>query len=143
VGTRLFLSLCLKWHQIYTTIITSLNTTAGIATVKLEFPTGTYDLAINYTDLIGGKAYWQVSLNEREVGEWIGNYEDTLGHAVSANLDGHTASQIRIIFKGVLLGCLMVPKGLRWTMWLFFHLVFLIRNSPLVLTTKTRAQNLW
>jgi len=83
----------------YTAIITSSNTTAGTATTKLEFVDGTYDLAVNYFDVIGGRAKWQVYLNNKEVGGWIGDHEDTLGHAVSANLDGHTAS--RVTFKGV------------------------------------------
>ncbi|PMD44642.1 glycoside hydrolase family 67 protein [Hyaloscypha variabilis F] len=83
----------------YTAIITSSNTTAGTASLKLGFPSGTYDLAVNYFDLVGGSAQWQVFLNNKLVGEWIGDHEDTLGHAVSANLDGHTAS--RITFKGI------------------------------------------
>ena len=83
----------------YTAVITSSNTTAGIATMKLGFSSGTYDLAVNYFDVIGGRAHWQVYLNDKLVGGWVGNHEDTLGHAVSVNLDGHTAS--RIIFKGI------------------------------------------
>jgi alpha-glucuronidase len=83
----------------YTAIITSSNTTAGTASLKLGFPSGTYDLAVNYFDLVGGSAQWQVFLNNKSVGEWIGDHEDTLGHAVSAKLDGHTAS--RITFKGI------------------------------------------
>jgi alpha-glucuronidase len=83
----------------YTAIITSSNTTAGTATTKLEFVDGTYDLAVNYFDVVGGRAKWQVYLNGKEVGKWIGDHEDTLGHAVSANLDGHTGS--RVTFNGV------------------------------------------
>jgi alpha-glucuronidase len=83
----------------YSAIITSSNTTAGTATAKLEFVDGTYDLAVNYFDVVGGRAKWQVYLNGKEVGKWIGDHEDTLGHAVSANLDGHTAS--RVTYKGV------------------------------------------
>jgi alpha-glucuronidase len=83
----------------YMAVITSSNTTAGIATMKLGFSSGTYDLAVNYFDVIGGRAHWQVYLNDKLVGGWVGNHEDTLGHAVSVNLDGHTAS--RITFKGI------------------------------------------
>ena len=83
----------------YTAIITSSNITTGIAMTNLDFPAGTYDLAVNYFDLVGGRAKWQVYINEKEIGEWIGNHEDTLGHAVSSYLDAHTAS--RITFKGV------------------------------------------
>ena len=83
----------------YTAIITTSNTTAGTATTKLGFASGTYDLAVNYFDLVGGRAHWHVYLNANSIGEWIGDHEDTLGHAVSATLDGHTAT--RITFKGV------------------------------------------
>ncbi|KAL1968542.1 hypothetical protein VTN77DRAFT_1752 [Rasamsonia byssochlamydoides] len=88
----------------YTAIVTTTNTTTGTATTTLEFPSGTYDLAVNYYDLIGGRSHWQIYLNNRTVGEWVGNNEDTLGHAPSIYLDGHSAS--RITFRGV-----QVKKG--------------------------------
>ena len=85
----------------FTAIITSDNTTAGTAQTTLDFPSGTYDLAVGYYDLIGGKSHWQVSLNNGSslLGEWVGDNEDTLGHAPSTFLDGHSAT--RITFKGV------------------------------------------
>jgi alpha-glucuronidase len=82
----------------YTTIITSSNTAAGTATTKLDFPSGTYNLAVNCFDLIGGRVHWEVFPNDHALGAWTGNHQDTLGNAVSANLDGHTAS--RVTFKG-------------------------------------------
>lgn len=80
-------------------VVTSSNTTTGTATTKLNYPSGTYDLAVNYYDLIGGRSHWTVSINGRQVGAWIGNHEDTLGHAPSTYLDGHSAT--RITFKNV------------------------------------------
>lgn len=80
-------------------IITSTNTTVGTATTKLQFPSGTYDIAVNYYDLIGGRSHYQIFLNDHSIGQWIGNSEDTLGHAPSIYLDGHSA--IRITFRGV------------------------------------------
>lgn len=83
-----------------TAIVTSSNTTAGTATTKLtRFPSGTYDLAINYYDLIGGRARWEVYLNHRLLGQWVGNNEDRLGHAPSVYIDGHSAT--RVTFRGV------------------------------------------
>lgn len=83
----------------YTAIVTSSSTTAGVATTKLKFPTGTYDLAVGYFDIIRGKARWKVYLNDRVVGEWRGDNEDKLGHWPSEFLDGHSAT--RVTFHGV------------------------------------------
>jgi len=82
-----------------TAIVTTTNSTVGTATTRLEYPSGAYDLAVNYYDLIGGKARWQVYLNDRLLGQWVGNNEDTLGHAPSIYIDGHSAT--RITFRGV------------------------------------------
>lgn len=82
-----------------TAIITTSNFTAGTATTKLQYPSGTYDLAVNYFDMIGGKAEWSVYLNSQKLGEWVGNTEDTLGHAPSTFLDANSA--IRITFPNV------------------------------------------
>ncbi|EED24209.1 hypothetical protein TSTA_075820 [Talaromyces stipitatus ATCC 10500] len=38
----------------FTTIITTSNTTAGTASTHINFPTGKYDIAVNYYDVIGG-----------------------------------------------------------------------------------------
>ena len=48
---------------------------------------------------IGGRARWSVTLNGKTLGSWIGNNEDTLGHAPSTFLDGHSAT--RVTFHGV------------------------------------------
>lgn len=83
----------------YTAIVTASNSSRGTATKKLQYPSGTYDLAVNYYDLIGGKSKWEIYLNEHMIGQWVGNSEDTLGHAPSTYLDGNSA--MRITFRGV------------------------------------------
>ncbi|KAJ5921264.1 hypothetical protein N7466_009590 [Penicillium verhagenii] len=80
-------------------IVTLSNTTAGTATTMLGFPSGTYDLAINYYDLSGGQSKWQVYLNDRQVGQWVGDAEDHLSHTPSIYLDGHSATRTK--FRGV------------------------------------------
>ena len=82
-----------------TAIVTTSNTTTGTAVTTLQYPAGIYDVAVNYYDLIGGRSQWQVFLNEQQLGQWTGNSEDTLGHAPSTYLDGHSAT--RITFRGV------------------------------------------
>ncbi|KAJ5134664.1 hypothetical protein N7448_000316 [Penicillium atrosanguineum] len=85
-------------------IVTASNDTVGTATTKVDFPSGTYDLAVNYYDLYGGKSHWELYLNNHQIGEWAGNSEDVLSHTPSIYLDGHSA--MRIKFRGV-----MVQKG--------------------------------
>ncbi|KAF2729755.1 alpha-glucuronidase [Polyplosphaeria fusca] len=83
----------------YTAIVTTTNATVGTASANITFASGTYDLAVNYYDLIGGKAQYSVSVGNRTVGTWTGDLEDKLGHAPSIYLDGHSAT--RITFRGV------------------------------------------
>lgn len=80
-------------------IMTVKHDSVGVATTAVEFDSGMYDLAVNYFDVIGGRASWEVSLNNRTVGEWVGNMEDTLGHAPSSSPDESAAT--RITFRGV------------------------------------------
>ncbi|KAF2093764.1 alpha-glucuronidase [Rhizodiscina lignyota] len=80
-------------------IVTITNSTTGTATTKLKFESGTYDFAVNYFDQIGGKATWKAYIDDRLVAEWIGNMEDTLGHAPSPYLD--SSSAIRKTWHGV------------------------------------------
>jgi alpha-glucuronidase len=80
-------------------ITTTSNSTTGTAVTTLDFPSGTYDLAVNYYDIIGAKAQYQVYLNDKLIAEWTGNNEDHLGYTISSNFDGHSAA--RITFKGV------------------------------------------
>jgi alpha-glucuronidase len=83
----------------YYAIVTTSNTTAGTATAKVGFESGTYDVAVNYYDLIGGKAKYHLEIGNRTVGRWTGDLETKLGHAPSIYLDGHSAT--RITFRGV------------------------------------------
>ncbi|KAL7898755.1 glycoside hydrolase family 67 protein [Trichoderma sp. SZMC 28014] len=71
----------------------------GIATYTVTFPSGTYNIAINYYDHLGGRSQYQVFLNERLVGAWAGDLQDKLGHDFSDRIDGHSAT--RITFGGV------------------------------------------
>ncbi|KAF2828932.1 alpha-glucuronidase [Ophiobolus disseminans] len=80
-------------------IVTTSNTTTGTATANITFASGRYDIAVNYFDLIGGRAKYQLDVGNQTVGRWIGDNEDKLGHAPSIYLDGHSAT--RITFKGV------------------------------------------
>ncbi|KAF2029694.1 alpha-glucuronidase [Setomelanomma holmii] len=83
----------------FTAIITTSNTTTGVATTNAAFASGTYDVAVNYYDLIGGRSKYQLQIGNRTVGQWVGDAEDKLGHAPSIYLDGHSAT--RITFNGV------------------------------------------
>lgn len=83
----------------YKGIMTVANDTAGTASTTVPFGTGVYNLAVNYFDVIGGKATWEVFLGNKSVGTWVGEMEDTLGHAPSELPDESAAT--RITFRGV------------------------------------------
>jgi len=85
-----------------TAIVTSKNATTGTASMMLNFPNGTYNIAVNYYDLYGGESKYTLSLNNKMVGSWTGNLEDTIGHTPSIYLDGHSAT--RITFRNVTVG---------------------------------------
>lgn len=82
----------------YTAIVTSSNSTTGTAAWNITFSSGTYDLAINYYDMIGGRSKYEVSIGNSTL-KWVGDLEDKLGHAPSIHLDGHSAT--RITFRDV------------------------------------------
>ncbi|KAM0193357.1 hypothetical protein ACHAPI_007669 [Fusarium lateritium] len=71
----------------------------GTASTTLKFPKGTYDIAVNYYDIVKGKATWALYLNKRLIGKWVGDNEERLGHWPSEFLDGHSAT--RMTFEGV------------------------------------------
>jgi alpha-glucuronidase len=83
----------------------------GIARVKSPFPDGTYDLAVNYFDVIGGRATWSISVNGEVVGEWKGDSEDTLGHWPSDFLDAHSATRLTFPAVKIAKGDDIVIKG--------------------------------
>lgn len=80
-------------------IVTSSNGTVGSATTKIGVESGTYDLAVNFFDLLGGRSHYEVLVNGKTIGQWKGDNEDYLGHAHSTKLDGHSAT--RVTFRGV------------------------------------------
>lgn len=96
-------------------IVTASNETVGTATTTLGFPSGIYDLAVNYYDMYGGQSQWQVYLNGRQVGEWLGNSEEVLSHTPSIYLDGHSATRIKFrgvkVHKGDVLKIVGTPSG--------------------------------
>ncbi|KAI6780505.1 alpha-glucuronidase [Emericellopsis cladophorae] len=71
----------------------------GTAATTLDFPDGTYNLAVNYYDVVGGNATYSVALDGKTVGTWQGDAEFRLGKFPSEFLDGHSA--IRVTFEGV------------------------------------------
>ncbi|KAL2834807.1 putative alpha-glucuronidase A [Aspergillus pseudoustus] len=76
-------------------VVTETNSTTGSASATVPFADGVYDLVVNYYDLYGGHSQWKVYLNEKLVGSWKGDMEDTLGHNPSIYIDGHSATRIR------------------------------------------------
>lgn len=71
----------------------------GSLSATLDFPAGTYDVAINYYDVNPGKANWAVSINDKEIGKFGGDIESRLGKDPSDKLDGHSAA--RMTFRNV------------------------------------------
>lgn len=75
------------------------NSTSASAKATLNYPAGVYDLAVAYYDLYEGKASYELFLNERSLGKWIGDNEDKLGFTLTRGIDGHSAT--RITFKEI------------------------------------------
>ncbi|PWY94232.1 putative alpha-glucuronidase A [Aspergillus sclerotioniger CBS 115572] len=83
-----------------TAIVTTSNSTTGVARTTLQAPSGTYDIGVNYYDLYGGQSHWTLSVNGNVVGQWLGDMDHhSLGHTPSIYLDGHSAT--RVTFKGI------------------------------------------
>ena len=83
----------------FTAVVAVANGTAATAEAEVGFPSGTYDVAVAYYDLKGGRARWKAYLGDRLLGQWLGANEDTLGYQPSYNIDGATAT--RITFRDV------------------------------------------
>lgn len=92
-------------------IVTTSNSTVGTATTNITFDSGIYDIAVNYYDLIGGKSQYEMQINNRTVGTWVGDLEDKLGHAPSIYLDGHSATRITFNNVTVANGDVLTIKG--------------------------------
>lgn len=99
-----------------TCIVTSSNSTTGLATTTLDVQNGTYDVAVNYFDMAIGRSTWTLSINDMIIGEWVGDSDLTLGHSPSNYIDGHSAT--RITFHGIqvksgdVLKIMGVPDGI-------------------------------
>lgn len=74
-------------------IVTTSNTTQGTASATLDFPSGTYDLAINYFDMWGGISQYEIWVGGKKLGNWAGDHEGKLSHQMSSYLDAHSASR--------------------------------------------------
>ncbi|KAI1821619.1 glycoside hydrolase superfamily [Xylaria intraflava] len=75
------------------------NSTAASVETKLDYPAGTYDLAVAYYDLYEGEASYKVYLNDRCLGTWVGDLEHKLGYTLTRGIDAHSAT--RVTFRGV------------------------------------------
>ncbi|OTA99146.1 glycoside hydrolase family 67 protein [Hypoxylon sp. CI-4A] len=71
----------------------------GSVSATLNYTAGVYDLVVAYYDLAGGKAKYELFLNDQSIGTWVGDHEDKLGYTTTRGVDGHSAT--RITFKGV------------------------------------------
>ena len=81
-------------------IVTTSNSASGTAkSAPVDFPSGTYDIAVNYYDHMGGRAKYEIFLNDKSVGRWNGDLQDKLLHDFSDHLDAHSAT--RITFRGI------------------------------------------
>ena len=80
-------------------IITISSEAPGTARATLNYPSGTYDVAVNYYDHKGGRSKYEIFLNDKTIGTWNGDLEDKLGHDFSEYIDGHSAT--RVTFRGV------------------------------------------
>ncbi|KAK1757327.1 alpha-glucuronidase [Echria macrotheca] len=80
----------------FTAIWTTPRNGTGEAVTTLDFASGTYNIAIGYFDIIGGRAHYSAYLNAIPLYEWYGDLEDRLGHAFSEKLDGHSATRVTI-----------------------------------------------
>ncbi|KAH8602459.1 glycoside hydrolase superfamily [Bisporella sp. PMI_857] len=99
----------------YTAIVTSSSSTGGVVSTTLNFPSGTYNIAVNYFDHAGGQSHWQTYINNQPLGEWYGNLENILGHFPSSHIDGHSATRITFqnvkIRRGDVLKIVGTPNG--------------------------------
>jgi alpha-glucuronidase len=68
-----------------TAIVASGNSTSGTAQTTLNVASGTYNIAVNYFDMVLGKSQYTMSLNGKTIGQWTGDLEDKLGHTPSVS----------------------------------------------------------
>ncbi|KAI1768448.1 glycoside hydrolase family 67 protein [Hypoxylon sp. FL1150] len=70
------------------------NSTAASVSTTLNFPRGTYDVAVAYYDLYEGNATYELFLNDASLGTWDGDNENRLGYTLTRGIDGHSATRI-------------------------------------------------
>lgn len=75
------------------------NSSSASVSATLNYTAGVHDLAVAYYDLYEGKASYELFLNDKSIGKWIGDNEYKLGYTVTRGIDGHSAT--RITFKGI------------------------------------------
>ncbi|TRX90625.1 hypothetical protein FHL15_008400 [Xylaria flabelliformis] len=75
------------------------NSTAAYVETKLDYLSGTYDLAVAYYDLYEGEAKYELFLNDKSLGSWVGDLEHKLGYTLTRGIDGSAAT--RVTFKNV------------------------------------------
>ncbi|KAI1377968.1 glycoside hydrolase family 67 protein [Hypoxylon crocopeplum] len=75
------------------------SSTAGSVSATLNFTAGVYDVAVAYYDMFEGQASYELFLNDKSVGKWVGDNEYKLGYTLTRGIDGHSAT--RITFAGV------------------------------------------
>jgi alpha-glucuronidase len=89
--------------------------TPGAAKIVLNFPSSTYDVAVNYFDHLGGRSKYEIFLNGKSIGTWKGDLEDKLMHDFSEFLDAHSATRITFpsvkVEKGDVLKIFGQPDG--------------------------------
>ncbi|KAI1385815.1 glycoside hydrolase family 67 protein [Hypoxylon trugodes] len=74
------------------------GSTASVS-APLNFTSGTYDIAVAYYDLAGGSASYELFVNDKSIGKWVGDNESKLGYTTTNGVNGHSAT--RITFKRI------------------------------------------
>lgn len=91
------------------------NSTQGTAEAIVSYPSGVYDIVVDYYDLYPGISTWTLYLNNTKLGSWKGNHENTLGHELTYFLDGNSESRIMFanvtVAKGDTIKVVGVPDG--------------------------------
>jgi alpha-glucuronidase len=100
----------------YHAVVVSDNKTTGSVSTTLRFPSGTYDVGVNFFDLYGGKSKYEMLINNKTVARWTGDSEDYLGHTPSIYLDGHSARRITfenvVVEEGDMFEIVGMPDGI-------------------------------
>ncbi|KAJ3569432.1 hypothetical protein NPX13_g6087 [Xylaria arbuscula] len=99
----------------YLIVQTTDNSTAASVQTTLDYPSGTYDLAVAYYDLYEGEAKYEVFLNDKSLGSWVGDLEHKLGYTLTRGIDAHSATRVTFkdlrIEKGDVVRIETVPNG--------------------------------